>query len=328
MMQPILRAQNLSVGYKSALLADQSFDIFPGDFICLMGPNGQGKTTLFKTLFAQQPALNGQVLLSGKNIADYSAKEKSRLMSFVFANSKVDPLLTVEDILMLSRFPHQNLLNSFSSQDQRIVEEVLEVTQLRKLRKQKLGELSDGQRQLAFIARALAQDTAVIFLDEPTNFLDVSHRLEVMRLLRKLAIEKKKAIVFSSHDFELALSSAHWLWVIHQGKLKKGVPEDFILSEMISDIFPDDHLVFDQWRGVFKENKKISQKLSVSLGDHAALTFHWTKHLLSKMGIELYETSSEFADLIVENKKWILKKDTHSLSLNTLEELLNSLKCF
>jgi len=303
-----------------------NLSVFSGDLICLMGINGCGKSTFFKTVASLVPPLSGEVHLNGQNIATMSAKEKSHLMSFVFSGSIGDQHLLVDDILIFSRYPYSNFWGKLSKADKLIIEDVVELLGLSDFRYKTLGELSDGQKQKVWIARAFVQDTPLVFLDEPTNFLDIPHRLDVMRILRLMARQKNKAVIFSSHDWESALSTASWLWLVNDKKLAKGVPEDFILNSLLHKVFSKDNFIFDHERGVFKEKIVGAKKIILDVKKSSFEQRHWTIHALTKVGF-LCELEGH-AQIRLENDVWIVEEKTGPKICQSLEELLNTLGHF
>ncbi len=324
----LLSAQNLVVGYDAPLLSPINFSVFSGDLICLMGINGCGKSTLFKTLGSLLSPLQGEILLKAQSLSVLSAKEKAQAMSFVFPGKSGDDHLRVEDVLVLGRYPYSNFWGQLTKKDWSLIEEIISLVGLEEFRHRTLGELSDGQRQKVWIARAFVQDTPLIFLDEPTNFLDIPHRLEIMRLLRLMARERGKAIIFSSHDWDCALSAATWLWVIHEKELRMGLPEDFILNGKIQEVFSRKDFLFDQERGVFKERIQGAQKLVLNLDEASFEQKHWTIHALQKIGFHCVWETGEEATLILKPGQWIVRKQEGPKSCSTLEELLNTLGRF
>ncbi len=322
----LLSAQSLVVGYESPLLKPIHFSVYAGDLICLMGINGCGKTTLFKTLGAQLPALSGEINLKNQNLHSLSSREKAKLMSFVLAGRRGDDHLRVEDVLILGRYPYTNFWGELQKKDWELIEETIELVGLSETRHKILGELSDGQRQKVWIARAFVQDTPILFLDEPTNFLDIPHRLEIMRLLRVMARERGKAVIFSSHDWDCALSAASWLWLIHEGELCMGLPEDFILNGKIQEVFSRKDFIFDSERGVFKEKNCGAQKLSITFKDISFERKHWTLHALGKIGFDCI--SEDDSQIVVDKQGWTVKTEKGPRLCQSLEELLNTLGRF
>lgn len=322
----LLSAKSLVVGYESPLLKPINFSVYAGDLICLMGINGCGKTTLFKTLGAQLPALSGEIALKNQNLLSLSSREKAKLMSFVLAGRRGDDHLRVEDVLILGRYPYTNFWGELQKKDWELIEEIIELVGLKEIRHKILGELSDGQRQKVWIARAFVQDTPILFLDEPTNFLDIPHRLEIMRLLRVMARERGKAVIFSSHDWDCALSAASWLWLIHQGELCMGLPEDFILNGKIHEVFSRKDFIFDSERGVFKEKIYGTQKLSITFNDVSFEKKHWTLHALEKIGFDCI--SEDDGQIVVDKQGFSVKTEKGPRLCHSLEELLNTLGRF
>src|SRR3989339_1126438 len=231
-LSPIITAKNLKVGYgQLTVLENINFSIYPGDMICLMGHNGCGKTTILRTLSRFLQKLDGEIDVKNKAIDKWSDLDYAKIISIVLTEKASDTHLLVNDLIELGRYPYTNFMGKLGSPDKKIVDQAIELLGISHLLSKKVDELSDGQRQKVFIARALAQDTNILLLDEPTTFLDLPGKLEILGILKKIAIEKKVAVLFSSHDWQLILELASWIWLIDQkGFLKAGVPEDFIIS--------------------------------------------------------------------------------------------------
>lgn len=322
----MLEAQQLVVGYDQPLIQPIDFSVYSGDLICLMGINGCGKSTIFKTIASLQEPLGGNIYINGQDLGKISSKEKSRLMSFVFAGRTGDDHLRVEDILILGRYPYSNFWGQLKKEDRTLIEEIIQLVGLQDFRHKMIGELSDGQRQKVWIARAFVQDTPLLFLDEPTNFLDIPHRLEIMRLLRLMARERSKAIIFSSHDWDCALSAASWLWLIDDQKLHMGLPEDFILNGLIHKVFSKKNFVFDSERGVFKEKILGNQEIVLDVSKANFEQKHWTIHALNKIGFRCCLEGP--AQIRLENNSWIVLSEKGPKICHSLEELLNTLGRF
>ncbi|MDT8445505.1 MAG: ABC transporter ATP-binding protein [bacterium] len=234
----LLCGENLSIGYKGrTLTSGLNPQLRAGELVCLLGPNGAGKTTLLKTLAGLLPPLGGKVLLKGQEMHQLSAQARARLLSLVLTERPRAPLFPVEELVALGRQPHTGARGTLSAADQGAIEQAMVRAGVLDLRMRHLGQLSDGQLQRVMIARALAQETPVLALDEPTAFLDLPHRLSTLRLLRQLAQAEGKAVLLSTHELDLALRLADRLWLLGPEGLLQGAPEDLALSGALERAF-------------------------------------------------------------------------------------------
>lgn len=198
---------HLSVGYKvgHTVVSDINLTLQSGQFACLIGENGVGKSTLLKTLTGFLPKLEGSLLLDGKDISEFSQRALARQISIVLTQKPDVQNLTVEEIVGLGRSPYTGFFGKLHANDQQIVDESITAVGIEKLKNRMIQTLSDGERQKVMIAKALAQQTPVIFLDEPTAFLDFSSKVETFQLLQRMAHEMGKLVLLSTHDLELAV---------------------------------------------------------------------------------------------------------------------------
>ena len=198
---------HLSVGYKigHAVVSDINLTLQSGQLACLIGENGVGKSTLLKTLTGFLPKLGGSLLLDGKDISEFSQRALARQISIVLTQKPDVQNLTVEEIIGLGRSPYTGFFGKLHANDQQIVDESITAVGIEKLKNRMIQTLSDGERQKVMIAKALAQQTPVIFLDEPTAFLDFSSKVETFQLLQRMAHEMGKLVLLSTHDLELAV---------------------------------------------------------------------------------------------------------------------------
>ena len=193
-----------------------------GTMACLVGANGVGKSTLMRTLSGFQPALRGEVRIDGRTLEEYSPRELSERVGVVLTERENTPDLAVEEVVAIGRMPYTNFWGTLTTADRQAVDEAIALVGIEHLRHKKIGCVSDGERQKAMIAKALAQQTDVIFLDEPTAFLDYGSKVSVMRLLRQLAREQGKAILLSTHDLEIAFQTADEMWILQRDGLQTG----------------------------------------------------------------------------------------------------------
>ena len=197
-----------------------------GTMACLVGANGVGKSTLMRTLSGFQPALRGEVHIDGRGLGAYTPRELSERVGVVLTEREAMPDLTVEEVVAIGRVPYTNFWGTLSEEDRRAVDEAIALVGIESLRHKKIGRVSDGERQKTMIAKALAQQTGVILLDEPTAFLDYGSKVAVMRLLRQLAHEQGKAILLSTHDLEIAFQTADEVWILQREGLQTGTLDD------------------------------------------------------------------------------------------------------
>lgn len=198
---------HLSVGYKvgHAVVSDINLALQSGKLASLIGENGVGKSTLLKTLTGFLPKLEGSLLLDGKDISEFSQRALARQISIVLTQKPEVQNLTVEEIVGLGRSPYTGFFGKLHANDQQIVDESITAVGIEKLKNRMIQTLSDGERQKVMIAKALAQQTPIIFLDEPTAFLDFSSKVETFQLLQRMAHEMGKLVLLSTHDLELAV---------------------------------------------------------------------------------------------------------------------------
>ena len=259
-----VRLQHLSIGYQAAdhrhvVAEGLNATIQQGELTCLLGQNGIGKSTLLRTLSAFQPPLEGDILMDdGSTAADgvtptapralstLTDKQLSHLVGVVLTEKPEVRNMTVEELVGMGRAPYTGFWGTLSDDDHRLVDEALRLVGIEGLRRRLLHTLSDGERQKVMIGKALAQQTPVIYLDEPTAFLDFPSKVDVMQLLRRLAVSKRKTIFLSTHDVELALQVADRLWLMEPGMLSVGTPQELAAAGILSRFVERDGITFDK----------------------------------------------------------------------------------
>ena len=230
----MLEAKNLSAGYPGrAVLAGVSLAARPGRVLALLGPNGCGKSTLLRTMAGLLPPLGGEVLLDGRR--DYSPRQASQRVAYL-PQSRTAPNITVRRLVLHGRFPYLSYPRRYGREDYEAVDRALAAADALDLADRPLPELSGGQRQKAYLAMALAQETEAILMDEPTTFLDIRHQLEVLALVRRLA-EEGRGVVLALHDLCLALTAADDVAVLGEGRLLAlGGPEAVYQSKVLERV--------------------------------------------------------------------------------------------
>lgn len=259
MAQPVLYTRDLTIGYRSGkketpVLAALNIGLNRGEMVSLIGSNGVGKSTLLRTLTGVQYPLSGEVAIDGRPVARWSNKELARKLGIVYTDRTLAGALTVEELVSLGRQPYTGLLGRLSREDRLIAAEAIDLVGIGDKRHRHIAALSDGERQKAMIAKALAQQTPIIIMDEPTAFLDAASRLETMALLRHLAADQGKAILLSTHDIAPALDLSDRIWMIRgDGRFLCGTPAQLSSSpDGLPSLFEGRNVRFDPAASDFK----------------------------------------------------------------------------
>ena len=235
----VLRTVDLHIGYKDkAILPPINVSLKEGNLIALIGPNGAGKSTLFKTLTAHIKPIKGSIKLFGKELTNYSSKEKARLIGLVLTERPDDMFLKVYDVVASGRCPYTDFFGKIGKDDENLIQESLDIVGINKLKDRYFNTLSDGEKQKVMIAKTLAQNTPIIFMDEPTAFIDYPSKIELFSLMKMLTKERNKTIIFSSHDLELLLRYTDDIWLISKEKqLISAKKDDLIGNEILKEYF-------------------------------------------------------------------------------------------
>ena len=254
----VIALDALSVGYRSGrrssrtVLAGVSARAAAGELTVLVGPNGTGKSTLLHTVAGLLPPLAGSVSLDGADLAALPPAERARRLAVVLTERVEPGLLSVEDLVALGRHPHTGPTGALRAADRAVVAAAVEAAGAGQLAGRRVAELSDGERQRVLVARALAQEPAVLLLDEPTAFLDVSARVGLLGLLRRLARDDGLCVLVSTHDLEPALRVADQVWLLDRdGRLRTGPPEALVACGAVGEVFDAPGLAFDAVAGAF-----------------------------------------------------------------------------
>jgi iron complex transport system ATP-binding protein len=296
--------RNLSIGYchrrHGARVVARNLDLAlrPGTFTCLLGPNGAGKSTLIRTLTGLQPALEGEVLLDEKPLRTFRPRQLAQRLSLVLTQRVPVGTLPVWSLVAMGRHPHTAWTGRLQKVDEAAVHEAIEAVGMTTLAWRPMCELSDGERQKAMIARALAQEPRLMILDEATAHLDLPRRVELMELLRRLAVERDCAILLSSHDLDLSLRSADRLWLMSRdGQVREGVPEDLVLGGAFEAAFEGGRLVFDPWSGAFQWPRRHRGSICV---EGRGLSAVWTRRALERAGFEVVKGEAPLRVVLLE----------------------------
>jgi iron complex transport system ATP-binding protein len=268
--QKTIDLQQLSIGYmtrnsRKSVAANITAGIYNGELTCLLGANGAGKSTLLRTLAGFQPKLAGRIFICGREIEAYSEKQLSRLAGVVLTEKCEVKNMTVRELVGLGRSPYTGFWGTLKKRDGEVVQHAMELVHAEALAGRMIHALSDGERQKVMIAKALAQETPVIFLDEPTAYLDFPSKVEIMQLLHQLSRTIRKTIFLSTHDLELALQLADKIWLMNlAGSIRTGTPEDLALNGSLGAFFARDGITFDTASGLFRIDHRYHRRIRLT----------------------------------------------------------------
>jgi len=292
----MLSIENLTIGYKAnranQIVVAESINLTlnQGELVCLLGPNGAGKSTLMRTISGMQAPLAGNAFIDGEDIHSMPAQERAKRLSVVLTERVGAGLLSVYAMVGLGRYPHTNWAGKLSKKDHEIIQWAIQSVGAEELAHRSVSDLSDGERQKVMMARALAQEPRMMVLDEITAFLDLPRRVEIMRLLRKLARETNRAILLSTHDLDLALRSGDRIWLLPKGgTVQTGAPEDLVLNGAFEKAFSNEGVDFDRQQGAFRVHHSF--RGSVNLVGEGILRY-WTQRALEREGLETHDIDS------------------------------------
>lgn len=249
--QHILVTEGLTIGYESKkttkIVAENiQLQLKKGTFVSLLGKNGVGKSTLLRTLSNVQKPLQGDIYIDQKNLNQFSNQQLATCISLVLTERLPESQLTVFELVALGRQPHTNWVDQLTAFDIEKIDTAMKLTEVSHLASQRYYELSDGQLQRVLIARALAQDTPLIILDEPTAHLDLHHTLQIFRVLKKLVTETSKTILISTHEVNLAIKFSDEIALMNENSFYKDTPEKLIENHLFDALFSDEMIHFDQ----------------------------------------------------------------------------------
>ena len=309
-MKETIKIQDLSIGYVSkndvkVVAQHITATIYSGELTCLLGANGVGKSTLLRTLSAFQPKLEGKIFIEGKEIDEFTDKQLSHVISVVLTEKPDIRNMTVEELVGLGRSPYTGFWGTLTKDDKAIVSRAIHQVGIDALQGRMIQTLSDGERQKVMIAKALAQETPVIYLDEPTAFLDYPSKVEMMQLLFKLSRETDKTIFLSTHDLELALQIADKLWLMDKQKgVKIGAPEDLSLEGSLASFFARKGIVFDQETGLFRVENETTRKIGLQ---GKGIRYTMVYKALKRIGIQADAKSEDEDKITILPDSYVLK---------------------
>ena len=239
MEQIYVQTEDLSVGYHGkVLLSDIALKVKPGEILVLIGPNGAGKSTILKNIIRELHPIGGNIYIKGRRTDEFTGKEYAKTMSVVLTEKIKTEMMTCRDVVAMGRYPYTNYFGKLTNEDEEIVTESLRKVSATDIENKDFSQISDGQRQRIMLARAICQKPEIIVLDEPTSFLDIRHKIELLDILQEMAVRDKVAVIVSLHEIELAAKVADYVMCIGTDKtIEFGRPESIFTDERISRLY-------------------------------------------------------------------------------------------
>jgi iron complex transport system ATP-binding protein len=322
--EEILSLEALSIGFvagkrKHDILPPVSADAKKGELVAVLGRNGIGKSTLLRTIMGLQPSLGGTIFIDGKNSSEYSRSELARKAGYISTEIVRASNMSVYDLVALGRFPYTGWSGGNDPEGKSAIASAMIKTGMTGFSERYVAELSDGERQRAMIARVLAQQTDILIMDEPTAFLDIAGRYEMIHLMSDLTCEGR-TILFSTHDFNIALNQADKIWLLLENALIEGSPEDLVLGGAFDNLFNPDIAGFNHADGTFSLKLEKRGELFVK-GE--GMTRNWTIKALARAG---YSASDNFSVpyLITPGEtgtKWVIVLKDSSVEFESIYSL-------
>jgi iron complex transport system ATP-binding protein len=326
--EKILSFESLLIGYKSGatrivLLPPLNAFALNGELIAVIGQNGIGKSTLLRTITGVQEALGGRLYLRHKALNEYSRLSLAQNIGYISTEPVRVSNMKVYDLVSLGRFPYTNWTGKLGDPDHEIIYDSIEKVGMKDLAGRFINELSDGERQRAMIARVLAQDTGLLVMDEPTAFLDIRSKYEIVHLLHELSRDKGKTIIFSTHDLLTAVSEADKIWLTLKDDLIEGAPEDLILNGAINTLFDNSSVDFNASDGSFTLRRKMRGRVFV---DAKGSSKYWAGKAVNRAGFEVSDIQSGVMFRIIQSedqKKWIISDGSALLEFGSIYDLVS-----
>lgn len=298
MKNEILKLENLSVGYGSKeIVSTINATIHSNELIAVLGKNGAGKSTLINSILGFQKSLNGEIYLENKSLKKLSSQEIAQQVAVVLPRLSVVPKIKVSELVAMGRLPYHKVLKKISEEEQKLIDEILELVGITYLANQFANQISEGQLQLVMIARALCQDAKLVILDEPTSNLDLANQYKIFNLLNDLKLKTDKSFLMITHEVDFALERADKIWWIENGKFSKGIPEQMAFENQIIQKLSNQNLIYDDKNNRFSSQKIFSKTIGVK--GHSELAY-WVRNALIRNGISV-ENNAENHIEITEN---------------------------
>ncbi|MCX6260954.1 MAG: ABC transporter ATP-binding protein [Bacteroidia bacterium] len=326
----ILSFKDLEIGFTSGklrhvLLPPLNGSAGKGELIAVIGKNGIGKSTLLRTFAGLQALLSGELTIDGKSIAEYSRIQLSAKIGCISSVIIKGSNMKVYDLVSLGRFPHTNWLGRIDTVDHNVIMEAISKTGMSEFMNRPITELSDGERQRAMVAMVLAQDAGIMVMDEPTAFLDISSKFEIIQLMHELTRSREKTIIFSTHDLTTAVSQADKIWLLKEQGLIEGAPEDLMLEGVFKTLFDDRKVQFNSNDGSFTIRNDEKGKIVV-IGK--GVKKYWTEKALLRAGYAVVDSESTVKVEVPSpvNSNWKYKTPGMCQEFDSIYELVNCIR--
>lgn len=327
MKKKLLEIKDLEIGYqvkeqKKVIQNHLNLSLNAGELICLIGPNGVGKSTFLKTLGRIQPELSGEIIIGNSPISKINQQEFSRKLALVLTEQLDIPQMSARDVISLGRYPYTGFWGNLQKKDLNIVIETAQNVGIEHLLNRSYVELSDGEKQKVMIAKALAQQTPLMLLDEPTAFLDFPTKSSLLIMLRKLARQNQMGIILSTHDIELALKTADQIWLFPEHlKMISGIPEDLVIDSQILKVFKSKEMAFNIDSGHFERQFHAQYNIEVK-GDN--IKANWLRKALIRN--EISPSAPSDKHIVCDENYHLFAQDKEIQSFQNISELLHFLK--
>lgn len=321
----IVEIVSLEIGYswgsnRRVLLPPLNAKAGSGELISVIGRNGIGKSTLLRTLTGIQSTLGGEIFYFGKNIREYSRLDLARIVGYISTEPVKVSNMNVYNLVALGRFPHTGWTGRIDAENHNVIMDAIGRAGMLDFTSRYIYELSDGERQRAMIARILAQNTPVMIMDEPTAFLDIGSKYEILHLMHLLSRESGKTIIFSTHDLQMAISQSDKIWLISGDTLEEGAPEDLLLKGSFEHLFDTSPVEFNAEQGTFLF--KSRSKGSIYIKGEGIMR-HWTERAVSRAGFSVSEFPSQPSITVNCNEKcWIMSTGGSDRKFYSIYEMI------
>jgi iron complex transport system ATP-binding protein len=322
-----LSLERLDVGFPDRLLLSSiRASACSGELVAVIGHNGVGKSTLLRTIAGIRTRLGGEIRIDGKETSEMGRKEFASLVGYVSTEQVNTPNMKVFDLVALGRFSYTNWMGSLTDEDRSIVLHSIEKVGMSHLVRRDIDQLSDGEKQRAMIARVLAQDTRLLVMDEPTAFLDIKNRFEVLHLLKSLASTFGKTVIMSTHDLQSALGESDKIWLLTNGELKEGAPEDMVLNGSFDNLFGEAQIKFRKSDGLFHHSREERGAACIK-GD--GLNRLWTARAIKRLGFRIKESVAADEMTVFageQNNEWIVTVAGKKMIFTTIYDMAEWIK--
>ncbi len=326
----ILNMDALSIGYTRHARRQEVFSGITatarrGELIALMGRNGTGKSTLLRCLTRMLPPLEGSIILEEKILSAYTRRALAKKVAWVSTDPVQVQHLKVIELVRMGRYPWTGWTGSYSREDRDAVWKAMEAVGIMGLAQRDIQEISDGERQRAMIARTLAQDTDFIVLDEPTAYLDLVNRYEIIHLLLRLSHVEDKCVIFSTHDWQMAMAEADRIWLMDEQGWFDGAPEDLGLQKRFEQLIASESMRYDPRTGQVKLKRSGSHRVQL---EGEGETLFWTRKALERTGCRITTGQADWFIRIIEEggrTGWQMESGSRSLRVSSLYDLVRNL---